>query len=82
MALGVNAMRSMNLRRMSCGLALAVACAAPAAAQTLTLMKSIDSPHYDGHRTTWTPTANKKLKGVRAHMLYGNAFYKGLDISL
>jgi peptide/nickel transport system substrate-binding protein len=24
---------------------------------------------------------NKRLKGVRPHMLYGNAFYKGLDLS-
>jgi peptide/nickel transport system substrate-binding protein len=24
---------------------------------------------------------NRKLKGVRPHMLYGNTFYKGLDAS-
>ena len=26
-------------------------------------------------------TSNKKLKGVRPHMLYQNTFYKGLDYS-
>jgi peptide/nickel transport system substrate-binding protein len=37
----------------------------------------------------WIPVAkvslytvsNKRLKGVRPHMLYGNTFYKGLDLS-
>jgi len=32
--------------------------AAPAAAQTLTLMKGIDAPHYDAQRTTWGPTSD------------------------
>jgi len=27
-------------------------------------------------------TTNKKLKGARAHMLFQNTFYKGLDLSL
>jgi peptide/nickel transport system substrate-binding protein len=27
-------------------------------AQTLTLMKGIDAPHYDGQRTTWGPTSD------------------------
>ena len=26
--------------------------------QTLRMMKSIDAPHYDGHRTTWGPTSD------------------------
>jgi peptide/nickel transport system substrate-binding protein len=38
--------------------AVAIALAAPAAAQTLTLMKGIDAPHYDGQRTTWGPTSD------------------------
>jgi peptide/nickel transport system substrate-binding protein len=27
-------------------------------------------------------TTNKKVKGARAHMLFQNTFYKGLDTSL
>jgi peptide/nickel transport system substrate-binding protein len=27
-------------------------------AQTLNMMKSLDSPHYDGHRTTWSPASD------------------------
>ena len=27
-------------------------------------------------------TSNKKIKGNRAHMIYQNTFYKGLDLSL
>src|SRR5262249_32004632 len=26
--------------------------------QTLNMMKSLDSPHYDGHRTTWSPASD------------------------
>jgi peptide/nickel transport system substrate-binding protein len=41
------------------GLGTAVALAAPGAqAQTLNIMKAIDAPHYDGHRTTWSPTSD------------------------
>jgi len=40
----------------SAGLALAIA--APAMAQTLNMMRSIDAPHYDAQRTTWAPTAD------------------------
>ena len=37
----------------------------------------------------WIPVANvsfytvtnRRLKGVRPHVLYGNTFYKGLDLS-
>ena len=32
-------------------------CAA-AEAQTLRVMKSLDAPHYDGQRTTWSPTSD------------------------
>ena len=38
--------------------ALAVGIAGPASAQTLTLMKGIDAPHYDAQRTTWGPTSD------------------------
>jgi peptide/nickel transport system substrate-binding protein len=44
--------------RTACSAALALTLAAPAAAQTLTLMKGIDAPHYDGQRTTWGPTSD------------------------
>ena len=27
-------------------------------AQTLKIMKSLDAPHYDGQRTTWSPTSD------------------------
>src|SRR6267142_6411662 len=29
-----------------------------AGAQTLKMMKSLDAPHYDGQRTTWSPTSD------------------------
>ena len=39
--------------------ALAAAAAAPLAqAQTLTMAKALDSPHYDSQRTTWSPTSD------------------------
>ena len=31
---------------------------AAANAQTLRMMKSLDAPHYDGQRTTWSPTSD------------------------
>jgi peptide/nickel transport system substrate-binding protein len=42
------------------GVAVAAAvCAASAAqGQTLRMMKSLDAPHYDGQRTTWSPTSD------------------------
>jgi len=42
------------------GLALAAGVLAMggAEAQTLRVMKSLDAPHYDGHRTTWSPTSD------------------------
>ncbi len=48
------------MRRLVTGLAMAaIACAASAAqAQTLRMMKSLDAPHYDGQRTTWSPTSD------------------------
>jgi peptide/nickel transport system substrate-binding protein len=27
-------------------------------AQTLRMMKSLDAPHYDGQRTTWSPSSD------------------------
>jgi peptide/nickel transport system substrate-binding protein len=38
--------------------ALALGFAGSASAQTLTLMKAIDAPHYDAQRTTWGPTSD------------------------
>ena len=39
--------------------ALAVATVSPLAqGQTLNMMKSLDAPHYDGHRTTWSPSSD------------------------
>jgi peptide/nickel transport system substrate-binding protein len=39
--------------------ALGLVAMAPAAtAQTLNMMKSLDAPHYDGHRTTWSPASD------------------------
>ncbi|MBM3646223.1 MAG: ABC transporter substrate-binding protein, partial [Alphaproteobacteria bacterium] len=32
--------------------------ASMAEAQTLRMMKSLDAPHYDGQRTTWSPTSD------------------------
>jgi peptide/nickel transport system substrate-binding protein len=38
---------------------LLAACAASTGqAQTLRMMKSLDAPHYDGARTTWSPTSD------------------------
>ena len=38
---------------------LGMATAAPMAeAQTLRMMKSLDAPHYDGARTTWSPSSD------------------------
>ena len=38
---------------------LGVAALSPTAeAQTLRMMKSLDAPHYDGARTTWSPTSD------------------------
>ena len=31
---------------------------AGAHAQTLNYMKALDAPHFDGHRTTWSPTGD------------------------
>src|SRR5436190_2906634 len=39
-------------------LLLAGAAAATAEAQTLRMMTSLDAPHYDGQRTTWSPTSD------------------------
>src|SRR5436190_4273246 len=39
-------------------LLLAGAAAATAEAQTLRMVTSLDAPHYDGQRTTWSPTSD------------------------
>ena len=44
--------------RTALSVALAFGMAGTAAAQTLTLMKGIDAPHYDAQRTTWGPTSD------------------------
>src|SRR5712675_3770882 len=36
----------------------AVVASSVAEAQTLRMMKSLDAPHYDGQRTTWSPTSD------------------------
>lgn len=40
------------------GLAAGLATASGAGAQTLNIVKAIDAPHYDGQRTTWSPTSD------------------------
>src|SRR5436190_14596045 len=40
------------------GAACALAFAGTASAQTLTIMKGIDAPHYDAQRTSWGPTSD------------------------
>src|ERR1043166_1676645 len=37
---------------------LSASVATTAQAQTLRMMKSLDAPHYDGQRTTWSPTSD------------------------
>ncbi|MBR1267406.1 hypothetical protein JQ629_07790 [Bradyrhizobium sp. AUGA SZCCT0222] len=37
---------------------LGLAGASPLEAQTLKMMKSLDAPHYDGQRTTWSPSSD------------------------
>ena len=47
------------MRGILAGLAALLAAGATAAeAQTLRVMKSLDAPHYDGQRTTWSPTSD------------------------
>ena len=49
------------MRNLFVGVAaiLGMTAAAPMAdAQTLKMMKSLDAPHYDGQRTTWSPTSD------------------------
>ena len=38
--------------------AAAVCAASGAQGQTLRMMKSLDAPHYDGQRTTWSPSSD------------------------
>ena len=45
--------------KQSASVVLGIICLHSAAgAQTLSMMRSIDAPHYDAQRTTWTPTAD------------------------
>ena len=44
--------------RSALGMSLALFATGPVTAQTLQLMKAIDAPHYDAHRTTWGPTSD------------------------
>ena len=47
------------MKRFLMAAALAVATVSPLAqGQTLNMMKSLDAPHYDGHRTTWSPSSD------------------------
>jgi len=49
------------MRRILAGLATLLAAAGSysmAEAQTLKMMKALDAPHYDGQRTTWSPSSD------------------------
>src|ERR1044071_2902777 len=46
------------MRSTMLGLCAALGLAGGAAGQTLNMMKSLDAPHYDGQRTTWSPTSD------------------------
>src|SRR4029450_2873689 len=49
------------MRSILAGLATLLAAAGSssmAEAQTLRMMKALDAPHYDGQRTTWSPTSD------------------------
>ena len=48
----------MTMARSTLMAAALVAAATMADAQTLNMMKSIDAPHYDAQRTTWSPTSD------------------------
>src|SRR5262252_8295521 len=49
----------MNKIGQAAVVALGVAGAASAGqSQTLNMMKSLDAPHYDGQRTTWSPSSD------------------------
>jgi peptide/nickel transport system substrate-binding protein len=43
---------------MTVALVGAIGLSSVAEAQTLKVMKSLDAPHYDGQRTTWSPTSD------------------------
>jgi len=47
----------MKTLMMASGLALCLA-ASLAQGQTLNYMKALDAPHFDGHRTTWSPSSD------------------------
>src|SRR6266513_2173658 len=49
------------MRRIFAGVVMLLGAAgisSMAEAQTLKMMKSLDAPHYDGQRTTWSPTSD------------------------
>jgi len=50
-------MKRMNKSIVAAGAALTLL-ATGASAQTLNYMKALDAPHFDGHRTTWSPTSD------------------------
>jgi len=47
-----------RLMAAAAALLLGTMASGPVQAQTLRMMKSLDAPHYDGHRTTWSPTSD------------------------
>ena len=57
--------------RIALGVSLALGIAASAPAQTLTLMKGIDAPHYDAQRTSWGPTSD--IVNMAVHGLHTEA---------
>src|SRR5262249_55724798 len=46
------------IRPLLSAAAFVLGIATSADAQTLRMMKSLDAPHYDGQRTTWSPTSD------------------------
>ncbi len=48
----------MGVVRSAVALLGIVALSSTAGAQTLRMMKSLDAPHYDGQRTTWSPSSD------------------------
>src|SRR6478735_12003651 len=46
------------MRNLFVGVAALLGMTATADAQTLRMMKSLDAPHYDGARTTWSPSSD------------------------
>jgi len=51
-------MRMLLAAALSVGVMIAPAHAQTGGGTTLRMMKSLDAPHFDGHRTTWSPTSD------------------------